>query len=366
MIPILQLSRQLESIRAEIDAAIAAVLDSGWFVLGSQVEAFEEEFARYCGTKYCVGVASGLDALQLAMVACGVGPGMEVVTVANAVFAGVAAEAAGATPRFVDIEETSYLLDPERLDEAITEKTKAIVPVHLYGQTADMAEINRAAEKHDIIVIEDACQAHGAEFRGAKAGALADAGCFSFYPSKNLGACGEAGAVTTDDEGLADEVRMLRNYGKEDRYRHKLRGRNSRLDEIQAAILRVKLRHLDEWNNTRRELAAFYNHELENLLVVCPAEMPWARHVYHLYVIRTSRRDALMEFLRGREVGTQIHYPIPAHKQEAFAHLRVAPDSLAVTERVCNEILSLPLWPELSLDEARAVAEAVKAFFSEC
>ena len=365
MIPILQLSRQLEAIRAEVDAAIASVLDSGWFVLGSQLGGFEEEFAEYCGTKHCVGVASGLDALQLSMTACGVGPGADVVTVSNAVFAAAAADAAGARPHFVDIEEAGYLMDPSLLEAALTPETKAIVPVHLYGQTADMAAINEIAEKHRISVIEDACQAHGAEYRGAKAGSIADAGCFSFYPSKNLGAYGEAGAVTTDDEGLADEVRMLRNYGQQDRYHHKLCGRNSRLDELHAAVLRVKLRHLDEWNEARRELASVYARELGDLMVVCPAEMPWAKHVYHLYVIRTARRDALMEFLRGREIGTQIHYPIPAHLQEAFAHLEIAEGSLPVTERLSKEILSLPLWPELSHEEAQTVAEAVSAFFSE-
>lgn len=364
MIPILELKRQYESIKSEVDGAIRQVFDSSWFILGKQVQGFEEEFAAYCGTKYAVGLGNGLEALQFALVACGCKAGSEVITVPNAIFGAVAASAAQAKPVFVDIEPSSYTLDVSQLEAKITSRTQAIVPVHLYGQTADMDAINAIARRHGLKVVEDACQAHGAEYRGRKAGALGHAGCFSFYPSKNLGACGDGGAVTTNDEGLAQEIRMLRNYGQADRYHHKVRGFNSRLDEIHAAVLRVKLKYLDRWNETRREIAAAFSAGLTGLDLVRPAELPGRKHVYHLYVIRTNRRDPLQQFLKDKGVGSQVHYPIPAHLQEAFVDLRLPCGALPQAEQAANEILSLPIYPELTAAERSTVVNAVREFFA--
>jgi len=363
MVPILELKRQYERIKDEIDAAVASVFDSGWFVLGENVRAFEEEFARYCGVKYAVGVGSGLEALHLALLALGVGEGDEVITVPfTAVATTLAISFAGAKPVFVDVEPDTCLMDATKIREHITPRTKAIIPVHLYGQCADMDAINSIAREKGLKVIEDAAQAHGAMYRGKRAGALGDVGCFSFYPSKNLGAYGEAGMVTTNDESVAERVRMLRNYGQSDRYHHKLKGYNSRLDELQAAVLRVKLRHLDEWNEERRELARRYNEALTDCGVGLPVEREGRRHVFHLYVIRSPQRDALREYLRERQIGTQIHYPIPVHLQEAYKELGLRRGCFPVSERLADEVLSIPLFPELSESEVSAVIDAVRGF----
>jgi len=373
MIPIMDLKRQYRALKAEIDAAVDEVLDSGWFVLGKQVEAFEREFAEYCGVKYAVGVGSGVEAIHLALVAAGIGPGDEVITVPNtAVPTALGISFAGARPTFADIEADTYLIDPERVEAAITHRTKAIMPVHLYGQVVAMAPLREIARSRGLLVIEDAAQAHGATYQGKKAGALGDAGCFSFYPSKNLGCYGEGGAVTTNDERIAERVRMLRNYGQSDRYHHKLKGYNSRLDEMQAAILRVKLRHLDAGNERRREIASLYNAGLVTADVVCPIvraeyeprtnELVRGGHVYHLYVVRSKQRDALQAHLKARGVGTQIHYPIPVHLQQAYADLGLGPGSYPVAEQAAREVLSIPIYPELADAEAREVIEAIESF----
>ncbi|NOZ20341.1 MAG: DegT/DnrJ/EryC1/StrS family aminotransferase [Planctomycetes bacterium] len=363
MIPILELKRQYLSIKEEIDAAVAEVFESGWFVLGKNVEAFEQEFAQYCGTEFAVGVGSGVEAIHLALLACGIGPGDEVITVAHtAVPTALGISFAGATPVFVDILPDTYVMDVDQVEAKITDRTKAILPVHLYGLTVDMDPLLELATDHGIKVIEDAAQAHGATYKGQRAGAIGDAGCFSFYPSKNLGAFGEGGLVTTNDETVADQVRMLRNYGQEDRYHHKLKGYNSRLDELQAATLRVKLRRLAEWNARRREIAVTYNKGLSDSGVITPVEPLGREHVYHLYVVRSRARDALREHLKEQDVGTQIHYPIPVHLQEAYSDLGLGEGALPETERAAADILSLPIYPELTDDEVRQVIEAVKSF----
>lgn len=362
-VPIVELKSQYRAHRSELDGAIREVLEASWFILGQQGEAFESEFAAYCGASHAAGVGSGTEALHLALLACGVGPGDEVITVPNTAVATVCAiDFAGATPVFADIDPVTFNLGPGELERRLTPRTKAIVPVHLYGQPADMQPIGDFARRHGLRVVDDAAQAHGAEYRGQRIGALADATAWSFYPSKNLGAYGDGGAVTTNDPELAQRVRMLRNYGEERRYYHTLRGFNSRLDEIQAAILRVKLRHLDEWNDRRRTIAARYAAAIHHPEVQLPREAPWARHVFHLFVIRARQRDALRAYLLSREIGTQIHYPLPVYHQEAYAHLGVPAGDCPEAERAAAEVLSLPLYPELTDAQAGAVAEAVNDF----
>jgi dTDP-4-amino-4,6-dideoxygalactose transaminase len=362
-VPIVELKSQYRAHQAELDGAIREVLEASWFILGQQGEAFEHEFAAYCGAGHAVGVGSGTEALHLALLGCGVGPGDEVITVPNTAVPTVCAiDFAGATPVFADIDPVIFTLDPGELERHLSPRTKAIVPVHLYGQPADMEPICEFARRHGLRVVDDAAQAHGAEYRGRRVGTLADATAWSFYPSKNLGAYGDAGAVTTDDPELAQRLRMLRNYGEEQRYHHTIRGFNSRLDEIQAAILRVKLRHLEGWNERRRAIAAGYEELMGHPDVRLPAEAPHARHVFHLYVIRATQRDALREHLLACEIGTQIHYPLPIYRQEAYAHLAVPAGACPEAERAANEVLSLPLYPELTDAQVEAVAEAVNAF----
>ncbi|HEX2923062.1 MAG TPA: DegT/DnrJ/EryC1/StrS family aminotransferase [Chloroflexota bacterium] len=355
------LKPQHGEMRAEILAALERVLDDGWFVLGKQGEGFEREFADFCGVAHCVGVGSGTEAIHLALLACGVGPGDDVVTVAlTAVPTASAITFAGARPVFVDVDPRTFTMDPSKLEDAITPRTKAILPVHLYGQTADMDPILEVASRRGIPVIEDACQGHGAEYRGRRAGSLATMGAFSFYPTKNLGACGDGGAVTTNDAKLADRLRLLRNYGQRKRYYHESKGFNSRLDEVQAAILRAKLRHLNAWNETRRRKAALYGSLLKG--VVCPVEAEYARHVYHQYVIRTAHRDELMSYLADQGIGTLIHYPVPVHLQDAYRDLGLSRGTLPITERCAGEILSLPFYPELPDAQIAEVAEAINRF----
>jgi dTDP-4-amino-4,6-dideoxygalactose transaminase len=360
MIPVCDLRRQYHSIEPEIDEAVARVLDRGWFILGEEVAAFEDEFAAYCEASYAVGVASGTDALHLALRAVGAGPGNEVITVANAgVPQTVAIELAGARPVFVDVEAETLNMDPTLLESRITPRTRAILPVHLYGQPADLDPILEIASRHGLAVVEDAAQAHGALYKRRRVGALGHIGIFSFYPTKNLGAYGDGGMVVTNDPALAERVRLLRQYGWEKQYTSTLRGVNSRLDELQAAILRVKLRHLDEWNARRREIAARYDELLAGSGVVTPVEQPYAHHVYHLYVIRTPQRDALRACLREAGVGTSIHYPLPTHLQEAYRDLGLGPGSLPLTEQAADEVLSLPMFPELTEEEQEVIGQAV-------
>jgi len=351
------------SLAQEVREAALRVLDRGWYVLGPEVEAFEAALAAYHGIEHAVGVASGTDAIELALRAAGVGAGDEVITVSHTAVATVCAiERAGAKPVLVDVDPVSYTMDPASAAAAVGPRTKAIVPVHLYGHPADMPSLVALAERHHLLLIEDGAQAHGARLGGRLVGTFGHLGAFSFYPTKNLGACGDGGAIVTASAQLAARLRRLRTYGQVTRDRHVERGVNSRLDEIQAAILSVKLKHLDEHNEVRRALAARYDRLLE------PVERPRVRgggvevnHVYHLYVIRCRDRDALQAGLRSRGVETLVHYPVPVHLQEAYADLGYRRGDLPVTERVVEEILSLPMYVGLSVDEVDAVAHAVNA-----
>ncbi|HYP25693.1 MAG TPA: DegT/DnrJ/EryC1/StrS family aminotransferase [Blastocatellia bacterium] len=362
-VPFGDLRRQYEGMRERIDEAIRGVLNRGWFILGAEVESFEREFADYLGARHAIGVGSGTEAIHLALVAAGVRPGDEVITAANTCVPTVSAISfAGAVPAPVDVDEVSYNLDPGKLEAAITGRTRAILPVHLYGQAADMAPILEIGRRSRIPVIEDAAQGHGAGYKGARLGTFGGMGCFSFYPSKNLGAFGDAGAVVTDDDELALKLKRLRNYGEERRYHHSSKGFNSRLDEIQAAILRVKLPELDRWNARRREIASFYDREIMNPQVRKPVELGYGHHNYHLYVIRCARRDELQRHLADAGVSTLIHYPVPFHLQEAYRDLNKKPGDYPAAESCANEVLSLPIFPELSDEEARYVAECVNGF----
>ncbi len=363
-VPFLDFTAHVRGLRSELDLALARVLDSGWFVLGPEGEAFEVELAAALGARHAVAVANGTDALQLALRALGIGPGDEVVTSAiSAAFTALAVLQTGARPVFVDVERETLNLDPALVARALTPRTKAILPVHLYGHPADMDPLLELGRAKGIPVLEDACQAHGALHRGRAVGTLAgeDAlGALSFYPTKNLGALGDGGAVLTNDAGLAARLRQLRNGGQTSRYRHESFGVNSRLDELQAAILRVGLRHLAAWTERRRALAAFYLRELGDSGLGLPHEQPYAKAVYHLFVVRHRRRDAFAEALAEQGIGTLVHYPVPLHRQPAFAVPGGAPQ-LPVAEQAASEVLSLPLYPELSDAQARQVVEAVRA-----
>lgn len=348
--------------RDEIDAALKRVLESGWYILGEEVKAFEEEFANYIGVSYGVGVGSGTEAIHLALVACGIGPGDEVITVSHTATATVAAiELAGATPVFVDIEPNFYTIDPGKLDVAITSRTKAIIPVHIYGQPADMDPILEVAKKHNLQIIEDCAQAHGAIYKGKHVGSLGDVGCFSFYPTKNLGAIGDGGMLVTNNIELAQKARLLREYGWTERQVSQFAGWNTRLDELQAAILRVKLKHLDEDNSKRMHLAEIYNEDLSlsTAYLILPKQRENSTHVYHLYVIRSAKRDELLSFLKEKGIGALIHYPVPVHLQPAYKSLHGC-DKLPETEQSAKEIISLPIYPELSEYDLQTVVKAVK------
>ncbi|HKY05052.1 MAG TPA: DegT/DnrJ/EryC1/StrS family aminotransferase [Blastocatellia bacterium] len=362
-VPFGDLRRQYSANRERIDSAIGRVLEGGWFVLGREVETFEQEFAAYLGAKHAIGVGSGTDAIHLALRAVGVGAGDEVVTAANTcVPTASAVSLAGAVPVPVDVDPVSYTIDPAKIKAAITSKTKAILPVHLYGQAADMDALSTVSRETGIPVIEDVAQGHGAVYRDKKLGTMGEAGCFSFYPSKNLGAYGDGGAVVTDSRELAERLKRLRNYGEARRYHHTSIGFNSRLDEIQAAILRAKLVELDRSNARRREIAALYNREITNPLVTKPVELEYGRHNYHLYVVRCDERDLLQQHLADLGVQTLIHYPIPIHLQEAYRWLDVRPGACPVAERCAGEVLSLPIFPELTDEEALYVAASVNSF----
>lgn len=363
MIKFVDLKLQYSSIKSEIDSAIQDVLDSTHFVLGENVSKFEEEFASFCNAKYSVGLNNGTSALHLALLANGIGKGDEVITTPNT-FAATAAAITytGAMPRFVDIDEETYNMDTNKLEKAITKNTKAVIPVHLYGQPADMKQIMEIAKKHNLLIIEDACQAHGAEHYGKKV-PISEIGCFSFYPGKNLGAYGEGGSIVSSDKEFTDIVRAYRQHGEISKNVHKYVGYNYRLEEIQAAVLRVKLRHLGKWLQMRRKNASLYNEKLKNADIVTPIEKNYNKHVYHLYVVRTKNRQKLVEHLSSREIQTGIHYPTPIHLQEAYGFLGYKKGSFPVAEQYAEEILSLPMYPELKEDEISYVAEAIKKKF---
>ena len=349
--------------QTEIDAAIRRVLDKGWFILGQEVAAFEKEFAAWVGVDHGIGVGSGTEALHLALAAAGVGPGDEVITVSHTAVATVSAiELLGAKPVLVDIEPDFYTMDPAKLEAAITQRTKAVIPVHLYGQPANLDPVLDLARKHGLVVIEDCAQCHGAEHHGRRTGSVGHLACFSFYPTKNLGALGDGGAVVTGDPALAAKVRALREYGWTERYVSHLAGWNSRLDELQAAILRAKLVHLNADNSARQRLAAAYDAQLSGAALTLPARRAGCSHVFHLYVVRSPQRDALQAHLKQREIGALIHYPVPVHLQPAYRGRLAAPGSLPETERAACEILSLPLYPELTEAQQAAVVRAVREF----
>jgi dTDP-4-amino-4,6-dideoxygalactose transaminase len=359
VIPIVDLKAQYYSIKDEIDRAIAGVLESSQFILGKEVAAFETEFAAYCGATHAIGVNSGTSALHLALLAAGVGPGDEVITVPFTMVASVASICyTGARPVFVDIDAGSYTMDIAQAAAVITPRTKAILPVHLYGQPADMDPLLEMARRHGLALIEDAAQAHGAEYKGRRAGSIGDIGCFSFYPTKNLGAFGEGGAVVTNNPAHAHRIRMLRDWGAEKKYEHLLKGYNYRLEGLQGAILRVKLRHLERWNEARRAHAAEYSRLLNGAAVQLPREMPYARHVYHTYTVRSEHRDELYAQLQAADVQTAIHYPIPVHLQPGYADLGYGRGAFPVAEQAAREVLSLPMYPELSGQQIAAVADA--------
>jgi dTDP-4-amino-4,6-dideoxygalactose transaminase len=365
-VPYLDLRAQYRGIKAEIDAAIAGVLDSCQFVLGSEVARFEEEFARYSGASECIALNSGTSALHLALLAAGVGAGDEVITVPFTFVASVAAVLyAGARPVLVDIEPRTFNMDPAAIEAAITSRTKVILPVHLYGQTADMDPILEIARRHSLIVIEDAAQAHGAEYKGRRAGSIGDIACFSFYPAKNLGAYGEGGAVTTNNATYAKTVRMLRDWGQDRKYHHVLRGFNYRMEGLQGAILRVKLRHLEQWTERRRAFARAYNQALAEYDVERPAEMPWARHVYHLYTVRSKDRDGLQKALLEEGIQTAVHYAEPVHVQPAYSDLGYARGAFPEAEQAAGEVLSLPMYPEMTDEQIQQVGQAFDRIFAD-
>jgi dTDP-4-amino-4,6-dideoxygalactose transaminase len=361
VIPYADLSAQYQSIKAEIDRAVQRVLDSAEFVLGSEVARFEEEFAAYCGVKHGIGVNSGTSALHLALLAAGIGPGDEVLTVPFTFVATTAAiRYTGATPVFVDIDPRTLEMDPARIEARITSRTRAVVPVHLFGQPVDMDPILAVARKHGLVVIEDAAQAHGAEYRGRRAGSLGDAAAFSFYPTKNLGACGEGGMVTTDNPEYHRKIRMLRDWGAEKKYHHRIQGFNYRMDGIQGAVLRVKLRHLERWTEARRRHAARYGALLAGTGPAPQAVIAGVRHVYHVYAVLTPARQALVDYLRRRQIHAAVHYPCPIHLMEAHRDLGYKPGDFPACEAAAESVLSLPLYPEMTDDQVETVCAVVR------
>ena len=363
-VPFMDLSRIHGPIMPEIKNAIDTTIENNSYILGEGVEKFEEKFAEYCGVKYAAGVASGTDALELIFRAYGIGEGDEVITVANSFIASASAiDFAGAKPILVDCLE-DYLIDSDKIGEVLTNKTKAILPVHLYGQPADIESIKSIAEKYNLKLIEDSCQAHGAEYNGEKTGSLGHAAAFSFYPGKNLGAFGDAGIVISNDEELINEIKMLRNYGQAEKYNHITKGFNKRLDGLQAAILNVKLDSLDEWNRQRQEIADDYSQRLDGI-VETPIERQTNSHVYHLYVIRTDKREKLQTFLKEKNIDTGLHYPIPIHFQPVFKNLGYKAGDFPKTEKYSKEILSLPIFPGMKPEEVKYVCDSIKEFYEK-
>jgi dTDP-4-amino-4,6-dideoxygalactose transaminase len=361
MIPLVDLKAQYQSLKPEIAAAVDQVLESGQFVLGDQVAGFEQDFAGYVQAAEGVAVNTGTSALHLALLAAGIGPGDEVITVPFTFVATVAAiDYTGARAVFVDIDPATFTMDVTQIERAITSRTKAILPVHLYGHPADMDPILEIAERHGLVVIEDACQAHGAEYKGRRVGSIGLIGCFSFYPGKNLGACGEGGMAVTSDPVRAKTMRMLRDWGQERKYHHVLKGFNYRMEGLQGSILRVKLRHLEAWTEARRAHARGYETQLAGTDVVTPTEAPWARHVYHVYAIRTQAREALQRAMHANGVQTGIHYPVPVHLQPAYADLGYRAGQFPESERAAAEVLSLPMYPELSRTQREMVSAVMR------
>lgn len=365
-IPFLDLKSPYQEIKNEMDAAYKRVMESGRYILGNEVESFEEEFAEYCGVKHCIGVGNGLDALHLILRGYGIGQGDEVIVPSNTYIATwLAVTHAGATPVPVEPDERTYNIDPAKIEVAVTNRTKAVMPVHLYGQPSDMEAILEIAHRYSLKIIEDAAQAHGGKYRGKKVGSLGDAAGFSFYPGKNLGAFGDGGAVTTDESSIAERIRVLRNYGSRIKYFNEVKGFNSRLDELQAALLRVKLKKLDEWNNRRREVAFAYLNKLRDLEdIILPHTPGWVEPVWHLFVVRNPRRDELQAYLQRSGIGTLIHYPVPPHLSEAYANLKYIRGSFPISERLAGTILSIPMGPSIGLDEVNEVVAGIRDFCS--
>jgi dTDP-4-amino-4,6-dideoxygalactose transaminase len=362
-VPFLELKSQYAALKPAIDMAIARVLERAWFIMGAELEAFEEAFAAACGARFCVGVGNGTEALHLALRALDVGPGDEVITVAHTFIAtALAISWTGARPVFVEVDPATYTINVERAAAAITPRTRAILPVHLYGQPADLGPLIELAQERGLRVLEDCAQAHGARYGGRVVGTFGAIGSFSFYPGKNLGAYGDGGALVTDDAALAERLRLLRNYGQTAKYHHATQGYNSRLDELQAAVLAVKLGYLDAWNARRRALAARYDALLAGHGLILPQCAPDREHVYHLYVVRSRQRDALQRHLATQGIGTLIHYPTPVHLQPAYAELGLARGSLPFSEQLADEVLSLPLYPEMSEAQQDAVVAAISSF----
>jgi dTDP-4-amino-4,6-dideoxygalactose transaminase len=364
IVPFVDLKAQYRTIAAEVEAAMNRVVADADFILGADVDGFEQEFARFCEAENAVGLDSGTSALELALRAYGIGDGDEVITASHTFIATAAAISyTGARPILVDIDRDTYSIDPEQIEAAITRRTKAIVPVHLYGQPADLEPILSIARKHNLIVIEDACQAHGARYKGKSVGALGDVGCFSFYPGKNLGAYGDAGMVVTNSKEIADKIRLLRNYGQPQKYQHVMMGYNRRLDSLQAAVLRAKLPHLDDWNAARRRAAKLYDEMLEGVGEVrtpyCAEE---SAHVYHLYVIQHPRRDQLLQYLKDHGVYGGLHYPTPVHLQPCYEHLNKPLGSLPVTEAIASRVISLPMFAEITEEQINYVCDCIRDF----
>lgn len=361
-VPFLDLHAAYLELKDELDGAYRRVMDSGWYILGPEVDAFEAEFAAYCEAAQCIGVASGLDALHLVLRALGIGPGDEVIVPSHTYIATwLAVSQTGATPVPVEPNARTFNIDPARIEEAITPRTRALLPVHLYGQPADLDPIMELARRHGLKVIEDAAQAHGARYKGRRIGGHGDAVAWSFYPGKNLGALGDGGAVTTNDIELAERLRVLRNYGSRVKYVNEIQGYNSRLDPLQAAFLRVKLRHLDDWNVRRQAIAAIYLSRLADTDLILPDVPSWADPVWHLFVVRHPQRDALQRRLIEAGIDSLIHYPIPPHKQAAYAPTGFATDALPIAARIADEVLSLPMGPQLSHEAVRRVGDALVA-----
>ena len=358
----LDLKASYLELKPEIDVAIERVLDSGWYILGEEVDAFEQEYAGYCESKHCIGVANGLDALHLALLALGVGAGDEVIVPSNTYIATwLAVSQCGAKPVPVEPDEATFNIDPALIEAAITPRTKVILPVHLYGQPADMTSILDIAQKHGLKVLEDGAQAHGARYKDKRIGAHGDVVAWSFYPAKNLGAMGDGGAVTTNDSVIADRIRMLRNYGSREKYVNEVRGFNSRLDPLQAAVLRVKLKYLDEWNVRRKQVAGQYLEGFSDSGLMLPYVPDWADPVWHLFVVRHPQREVLQQHLQESGIETQIHYPIPPHKQQAYADFGFSDENLPLSSRMASELLSLPIGPHLDQSSVNSVISMVKS-----
>jgi len=365
-ISLVDLRLQYSLLRDEIDGAMKRVMESADFILGHDVKEFEREFGEFLGINNCVGVASGTDALLMVLKALNIGPGDEVIVPAHTFVAtAFAVSLVGARPIFADVKNDDYTIDPQQVETLISPRTKAVMPVHMYGHVADMDPLRETASRNGISVVEDACQAHGARYRGRRAGTFGIASAFSFYPGKNLGAFGDGGLVASNEPEIAKSVKLLRNYGQIEKYHHELIGQNSRLDTLQAAVLRVKLRRLENWNQQRRQIADLYREALSDVPVVLPRCLPTVEHVYHLFVIRSPQRSALLSHLHSQGIGAGVHYPVPLHLQKPYENLGYRAGQFPVSEKICSEVLSLPMYPEMTENQVGAVAEAVKNFFTK-